>query len=145
MTIPCSGECSFILSRAPRSRTPVETMALIWSRVLTLAKIGSSRISLQLHEARYRFSSRGFASTDHSNSNPLLLRLLQEPSSSVKSVLDSPESAFLCSSEVSCKSLVRSLVSSSSPKKAQLVTSPPLFPPFLFLYGCRMNLGNDLA
>ncbi|XP_038897030.1 pentatricopeptide repeat-containing protein At1g12775, mitochondrial-like [Benincasa hispida] len=98
-------------------------MALTGKRVLALAGSGSSRIPLQLQQAHFPLCFRRFVSTDPSNpiSNPLLLRLLQEPTSSVKSVLDSQENAFLCSSRLSFNTLVTSLISSSSPKKAQLV------------------------
>ncbi|XP_022936079.1 uncharacterized protein LOC111442788 isoform X2 [Cucurbita moschata] len=97
-------------------------MAVARNRVLALAKGGSSRVPLRLQEPHYRCICRRFVSTDPSNSilNPLVLRLIQEPSSSVKSVLDSPENAFLGSSWLSWKALVTSLISSSSPKKAQL-------------------------
>ncbi|XP_023534997.1 pentatricopeptide repeat-containing protein At1g02060, chloroplastic-like [Cucurbita pepo subsp. pepo] len=97
-------------------------MAVARNRVLALAKGGSSRIPLRFQEAHYRCICRRFVSTDPSNSilNPQVLRLIQEPSSSVKSVLDSPENAFLGNSRLSWKALVTSLISSSSPKKAQL-------------------------
>lgn len=96
-------------------------MVLTGKRVLALARSGSSMILRQ--QVRCRLSFRRFFSTDPSISisNPLLSRLLQEPTSSVKSVLDSQENAFLCTSRLSLNALVKSLISSSSPKKAQLV------------------------
>ncbi|GLT52962.1 hypothetical protein SLA2020_262670 [Shorea laevis] len=54
------------------------------------------------------------------NPNPLLARLLQEPSSRIKSALDSEDMSALKSSGFSWEALVTSL-RSSSPQKAQLV------------------------
>ncbi|KAL0553209.1 hypothetical protein IC582_007097 [Cucumis melo] len=98
-------------------------MASTGKRVLTLARNVSFSIPLQSQQPHYPLIFRGFFSTDPSISitNPLLLKLLQEPTLSVKSVLDSQENGFLCSSRLSLNDLVTSLISSSKPKTAQLV------------------------
>lgn len=103
-------------------------MASTGKRVLTLARNVSFSIPLQSQQPHYPLIFRGFFSTDPSISitNPLLLKLLQEPTLSVKSVLDSQENGFLCSSRLSLNDLVTSLISSSKPKTAQLVTLPIL-------------------
>jgi hypothetical protein len=79
------------------------------------------------------------------NPNPLLARLLQEPSSRIKSALDSEDMSALKSSGFSWEALLNSL-RSSSPQKTQLVIFLSFVSAFVFhfaLLGRLESVGKE--
>ena len=91
-------------------------MALVSKVLLSVAKRGlSSQIVLLPFK-----SQRLFCNEPSSSSNPLLRKLLQVPSSLIKTTLDSDDRFALKNPEFSWDSLVADLLSLSS-EKAQLV------------------------